>query len=171
MMQCRWCSKPSAQLDGKVTVPPLAACPPSICAICAKIFKNIQMLVSNTFQIFEQNYSISDPGYKYLLAICAKSVNPARIFKCWSGYKYCAWNVPLANMCEGKTDEKHNHSNNESNLSYLLPTNIKYARSWGFSVSGSSYSLWIISYPSQDCVGSFWFVHFCVMSLPSFRKL
>ena len=49
-------------------------------------------------QIFVQNYSISDPGYKYLLAICAKSVNPARIFKCWSGYKYFACTVPLANM-------------------------------------------------------------------------
>ena len=56
------------------------------------------MLVSNNFQIFVQNYSISDPGYNFLLAICAKSVNPARIFKCWSGNKYCACTVPLANM-------------------------------------------------------------------------
>ena len=36
------------------------------------------MLVSNNFQIFVQNYSISDPGYNFLLAICAKSVNPKR---------------------------------------------------------------------------------------------
>ena len=107
----------------------------------------------------------SNAGIRYFSNICAKLFHFRPWLQIFVGY-LCKKCKPCKNIrmlewlqilclhrstCKyvGKTDEKHNHSNNESNISYISPTNIKYARSWGFSVSGSSYSLWIRSYPFQ----------------------